>query len=600
MAACFARLGALAHGPGNLGAGNLGAGSLGAGILAAGAVIVSALLLAATNVPVDTQAATITIVNVDGNNEGFNDPTPATPIGGNSGTTRGQQRLIAFQFAADVWGALLPSDVEIYVTASFDPMTCTSTSAVLGAAGAWQIFSDFPNAPLPATWYVSALTNKLVGYDYATGGHNTDADDIQARFNVSVDNATCLGTRSWYYGLDGNHGTDLDLLVVLLHEFGHGLGFASTANSSSGNLLGGVPDIYTRFLYDNTVGRHWTELTALQRVDSAVNSRNVALDAPFTTTVAAGWMGYLPELLVTAPAGVAGSYYAADAAFGPSVSTRSVSGQVVQAVDTTAPTGDACEPLTNAAALSGKIALIDRGDVCTFVDKVQAAQNAGATGVIVVNNVAGTPTTMGGSSSTITIPSVIVSQDDGAILKAQLTSGLFATLRQSAVNRAGLDPAGRVLVYTPSPLQPGSSVSHFDVSASPNLLMEPAINGDLSHDSVDLTLGLFHDEGWFADAAAPVPYGGVRSLLRQNAPNPFNPSTTISFALAAPGDTELQVFDVRGANVRRLVAGELPAGEHSVTWDGRDDDGVRVPSGVYFYKLRSGAFEGLQRMVLLK
>lgn len=572
---------------------------LGALVLSAGLVVVGALLLAAAAVPVDTRAATITIVNVDGANEGFNDPTPATPVGGNTGTTRGQQRLIAFQFAADVWGALLPSNVEIFITASFDPLTCTSTSAVLGAAGAWQIFSDFPNAPLPATWYVVALANKLVGYDYATGGHNTDADDIQARFNVSVDNATCLGTTSWYYGLDGNHGNDIDLLVVLLHEFGHGLGFASTANSSSGNLLGGIPDIYTRFLYDNTVGRHWTELTALQRVDSAVNSQNVALDAPFTTATAAGWIGYLPELLVTAPAAVAGSYYAADAAFGPSVSARAVSGQVVLATDATAPTNDGCEPLTNAAALNGKIALIDRG-LCSFVAKVQAAQDAGAKGVIVVNNVAGTPTTMGGSSSTITIPSVIISQDDGTLLKARLASGLFVTLRPSPVNRAGLDPAGRVLVYTPNPLQPGSSVSHFDVSASPNLLMEPAINNDLSHDSVDLTLSLFHDEGWFLDAAAPVPYGGVRSLLRQNAPNPFNPSTTISFALAAPGETELQVFDVRGAQVRRLVAGDLSAGEHSVIWDGRDDAGARVPSGVYFYKLRSGTFEGLQRMVLLK
>ena len=54
-------------------------------------------------------AATITIVNQDGLNEGFNDPTPAAPVGGNNGATIGQQRLNVFQEAADIWGALLPS-----------------------------------------------------------------------------------------------------------------------------------------------------------------------------------------------------------------------------------------------------------------------------------------------------------------------------------------------------------------------------------------------------------------------------------------------------------------------------------------------------------
>ena len=59
--------------------------------------------------------AHITIVNVDGPNEGFNDPTPAAPVGGNPGTTKGQQRLIAFQFAADLWGAALDSNVDIQI-----------------------------------------------------------------------------------------------------------------------------------------------------------------------------------------------------------------------------------------------------------------------------------------------------------------------------------------------------------------------------------------------------------------------------------------------------------------------------------------------------
>src|SRR5947207_15351642 len=76
--------------------------------------------------------ATITIVNMDGANEGFNDPTPAAPVGGNPGTTVGQQRLNDFQHAAAMWDAILGSSVEIRIEASFDPLFCSSLTAVLG------------------------------------------------------------------------------------------------------------------------------------------------------------------------------------------------------------------------------------------------------------------------------------------------------------------------------------------------------------------------------------------------------------------------------------------------------------------------------------
>lgn len=558
------------------------------------ALLAVACLGAATVAP----AATITIVNADGAGEGFNDPTPAAPVGGNTGTTVGQQRLIAFQFAADVWGALLPSAVEIKITASFDPLTCSASSAVLGSAGARQAFRDFAGAPQAATWYPVALANKLAGVDLAPGVPNSTADDIQARFNVSLDDGTCLGSTSWYYGLDGNSGADIDLVVVLLHEFGHGLGFASFVNSSTGALFGGLKDVYSQYLYDNTVGLHWPAMTDAQRAASAVNPLNVAFNGPQTVSDAGSYLANASELLVTAPAAIAGSYLVGDAAFGPSVEDIPVSGLVVQVQDAAAPTADGCEALVNGAALAGNIALVDRG-LCAFTAKVQAAQDAGAIGVIVVNNVAGPAAAMGGASPTITIPSVMVSQADGNLIKAQLAGGVQVSLQVSATRRAGSDPSGRPLVYTPNPLQQGSSVSHFDTGARPNLLMEPAINSDLAHDGVDLTLALFRDLGWFF-GASPVPGASSRWALKQNAPNPFNPSTVISFTLAESGPAELQVFNLRGQNVRRLVAGSLEAGDHSVTWDGRDDSGARVPSGVYFYKLTAGDFEGMQRMVLLK
>jgi subtilisin family serine protease len=91
-----------------------------------------------------------------------------------------------------------------------------------------------------------------------------------------------------------------------------------------------------------------------------------------------------------------------------------------------------------------------------------------------------------------------------------------------------------------------------------------------------------------------------RYALGQNVPNPFNPQTTIAFALPQGGPTTLRVFDVRGRRVLTLVDGDLPAGEHQVVWNGRGDDGARVASGVYFYEIRSGSFRAVKKMGLVK
>src|SRR3954465_7891690 len=84
--------------------------------------------------------ADIVIVNVNAPGVGFNDPAPAAPVGGNAGTTKGAQRLIAFQRAAELWGAPLDSPVPIIVGATFEPLGAN----VLGSAGATGVFRDFP------------------------------------------------------------------------------------------------------------------------------------------------------------------------------------------------------------------------------------------------------------------------------------------------------------------------------------------------------------------------------------------------------------------------------------------------------------------------
>ena len=97
-------------------------------------LLVAAFLAVAFTIPGLAHAeATITIVNLDGPGEGFNDTSPpdaASTAGGNTGVTLGEQRFVAFQYAADRWGSMLDSSVEIRVGANFDPLSCDATSAV--------------------------------------------------------------------------------------------------------------------------------------------------------------------------------------------------------------------------------------------------------------------------------------------------------------------------------------------------------------------------------------------------------------------------------------------------------------------------------------
>jgi flagellar hook assembly protein FlgD len=95
----------------------------------------------------------------------------------------------------------------------------------------------------------------------------------------------------------------------------------------------------------------------------------------------------------------------------------------------------------------------------------------------------------------------------------------------------------------------------------------------------------------------------TRAKLGQNYPNPFNPVTRIEYWVpggAAQSRVDLVIYDVRGARVRTLVAGEKVSGRYAVDWDGRNNDGTPVSSGVYFYRMTAGSFADTRRMVLLK
>jgi Thrombospondin type 3 repeat len=291
-------------------------------------------------------AVDIIIQNADGPGEGFNDSTPAAPVGGNTGATLGAQRLMVFQKAAEIWGRSLSGSIPVVVEANFDVMPCDASSAVLGGAGPVTVAEDFPNAPQANTWYHIALANALAGVDI------DPADgDISATFNSAIDNNdACLAGTNWYLGLDHNEGSDIDLLPVVLHEIGHGLGFSTFVNAANGAWFFGLPDGYARFIRDNSLGLQWTQMDNAQRMTSAVNTGNLS------------WSGNL----VTAAA----------------------------------------------VSLAG-----------------------------------------------------------------------------------GKDGNGRVKLYAPNPLQTGSSVSHWDTTATPSLLMEPFITGSLAS-NLDLSDELMADIGW--------------------------------------------------------------------------------------------------------
>jgi hypothetical protein len=92
----------------------------------------------------------------------------------------------------------------------------------------------------------------------------------------------------------------------------------------------------------------------------------------------------------------------------------------------------------------------------------------------------------------------------------------------------------------------------------------------------------------------------VTPTLDQNVPNPFNASTAITFNIPRPSNVQLDIINVLGENVTTLIKGAMSRGEQKVVWDGRDRFGALQPSGVYFYRMSSGSYVEIKKMILLK
>jgi hypothetical protein len=141
-------------------------------------------------------------------------------------------------------------------------------------------------------------------------------------------------------------------------------------------------------------------------------------------------------------------------------------------------------------------------------------------------------------------------------------------------------------------------VSHFDVSAFPNLLMEPAINPDLTN-NVDLTYNALFDIGWFPQLVS-VERGADGSFAFTHRPNPSREGGTLRYRLPAEARVELAIYDVAGRRIARLAQGVKGAGEYAVDWKRLDDAGRRVGPGVYLARLKAGAVERTLHIVLVE
>jgi len=93
---------------------------------------------------------------------------------------------------------------------------------------------------------------------------------------------------------------------------------------------------------------------------------------------------------------------------------------------------------------------------------------------------------------------------------------------------------------------------------------------------------------------------GAQIALAQNHPNPFNPSTKISFILAVPGEARLEIFDTTGRLVQTLVAQQMGAGSHEFIWAGDATGGVQASSGLYYYRLTANGESQTRKMLMLK
>ncbi|MGD1047742.1 MAG: FlgD immunoglobulin-like domain containing protein [Candidatus Krumholzibacteriaceae bacterium] len=206
------------------------------------------------------------------------------------------------------------------------------------------------------------------------------------------------------------------------------------------------------------------------------------------------------------------------------------------------------------------------------------------------------------------------------VWRCHSVDNLSPTPPTALVAEQKFEPAGLQLTWTPNP---ELDLAHYAVyrgtsagfsPGADNLLASPTeascFDGEWRWGSGYYykvsAIDAHGNESGFA-TAAPDYVSGVEgseapraTYLAQNFPNPFNPATKITFGLKGPGGVSLRIYDATGRLVRVLVKGDLSAGRYAEPWDGKDNGGRAVASGIYFYRLDAGTFTQTRKMVLLR
>jgi beta-glucanase (GH16 family) len=216
------------------------------------------------------------------NSEWF-DTTAVAPIGGNPGTTRGEQRRNAMLRAAANLAQEMRSPVPISIDACWDNLG-TGNSVTLAQAGPRSILRDTPSMEKKYTWYAGPAAARVSGTSFCRAvNDDCGAAEIRATFNNQVDTPNALGASSFYYGYDPGGGNNVDFISVGMHEIAHGLGFISLValDSSQGSVPGSKYDGFDDIFSSNIAWlsgaelRPFNKLTDAERMTAAVSGNNL-------------------------------------------------------------------------------------------------------------------------------------------------------------------------------------------------------------------------------------------------------------------------------------------------------------------------------------
>jgi subtilisin family serine protease len=263
---------------------------------------------------------------------------------------------------------------------------------------------------------------------------------------------TNLTVQAIEWAMDPNGDTDMsDHLDVINMSLGSSLGSLTSTTTIAAENAAAIGIVVVAAAGNN--GDTYTVNGA-----PSVSNRTISVGA----SVDAGVSG---QVRVNSPAGIAGFKAVGIALYGSHPPAGGLTGIVEQALDVADGVGpattDGCSALTNAGAIAGRIAIIDRGGTCGFVAKTKNAQDAGAIGVIIANNVAGAPGNMSGTDPTVVIPTVMVSQTDGNAIKTNLAAPVNVTLFSGADTLASFSSRGPAPGFRLKPdiVAPGSFIT---------------------------------------------------------------------------------------------------------------------------------------------